>query len=456
MEIETFLQERMRANEVPAMSYALVHRNRVVRTGGWGVDGWGRPMTPRTPMGFGSVAKPVTATAILRLVDAERVSLDEPVVHYLPWFRLADQEHAKRITIRHLLQQTSGISPRDGYARSDLDDNSPGGLRRWVADLASAVPTAPPGKAHQYSPANAVILGAVAEEVTGLSFADFLRQELFTPLDMADGIADAHDAERMPPGHEYYFGSVRRAPRTFDTSGVPYGYSAGSVTDLAHLAMLLTNSGRYRARQVLSENVLAELWRPGPKAAGGHYGLGWRVGTLDTVDTRIVWHAGAVTGYHTIVLTAPDTGWAVAVQQNAWSVFRESSLNAAGFGALTLALGGEPRTPPAQSAAVPLLGLGAVVAALLAGVLRVGYRIVRWRRPARRWLALLASGGGAVLGPGAAAAAGWLLPHSFDLDLRHILRFLPDVGQLAVAIVALGLLLGAGATVLLVRTLSRE
>ncbi|HET9138383.1 serine hydrolase domain-containing protein, partial [Actinophytocola sp.] len=286
--------------------------------------------------------------------------------------------------------------------------------------------------------------------------AEFLRRELLAPLDMADSIADLPAAQRMPPGHEYYFGRVRRAPRTFDTSGLPYGYLAGSVTDLAHLAILHTDAGRYHGEQVLSEDAVAGLHRPGPPAAGGHYGPGWRIGTLGPVGARIVWHAGAITGYHTIMIAAPDAGWAVAVQQNAWSPLRDGSLNAAGFGVLTLALGGTPDPPPPASATTPLLGLGAVILILTAGLILTARRLVRRASNTHRtWPVLLGAGTAAAAGLLCATGAGLWLPHTVDLDLRHILRFLPDIGHLTITVIILGLALTATATALLVQTLLR-
>lgn len=437
--LQAFLVERMRTNGAPGLSYALVRGDEVVASGGWGTDGFGRPMTARTPVGFGSVSKPVTATAVLRLVDAGAVGLDDPVVDHLPWFQLADQRSAARITVRHLLEQTSGISPADGYARSDLDDNAPGAIRRWVADLAGVTPTAAPGERHQYSPANATILAAMTEEVTELSFADVVRREVFTPLDMADGVAAARDAERLPPGHEYYFGTVRPAERTFDTSGLAYGYLAGSATDLAHLALPLVDDGRFGGARFLAEDTVTDLRRGGPAAAGGRYSLGWRTGTLSTVDTPIVWHAGAVTGYHSIVITAPEAGWAIAVQQNIWSPLHDEELNAAAFGALTVALGGDPDAPPGSSTeTVALAGLGALVLALagaLAWTVRRLFRRSSGRRFDRR--TVLAAAGGIGLGT-LAAVAGWWLPSVFDLQLRHVVRFMPDIGQLTLAVLVLG------------------
>ena len=434
--VEEFLVERMAAVEAPGLSYALANRDRIVSSGAWGTDGLDRPMTTHTPVGFGSVAKPVTAVAVMRLVDAGVVGLDDQVTEHLPWFRLADQEQAERITVRHLLEQTSGLAPDDGYARSDLGDNEPGALRRWVESLADVVPNAEPGERHQYNPANAQILGAMVEEVSGLTFAEFLDREVFRPLDMADAVADASTAaEELPPGHEYYFGGVRVSDAEFDTSGVPYGYLAGSVTDLAHLATLHTNLGRFHGRQVLSEQAVRDIRRGGPPAADGHYGLGWRVGTLDTVGTRIVWHAGASPGYHSILITAPDTGWAVAVQQNVWSPLADEQLNAAAFGALTIALGGNPDPPAGSSPGMLLLvGMGALALLLAAGLGSTVRRAVR-RRPRRPWPGALGWG---ALGAVAAFGVGLWLPASVGLTLRHVLLFMPDIGQLSVAVVVLG------------------
>ncbi|MCT2586940.1 serine hydrolase domain-containing protein [Actinophytocola gossypii] len=453
-DVTEFLADRMAAVEAPGMSYALVNRDRIVSSGAWGTDGHGRPMTTHTPVGFGSVAKPVTAVAVMRLVDAGTVGLDDPVFEHLPWFRLADRGHAERITVRHLLEQTSGLAPADGYARSDIGDNEPGALRRWVESLAETGPNAAPGERHQYNPANAQILGAMVEEVSGLTFAEFLHREVLGPLDMADAVADAATAAaKLPPGHEFYFGGVRVGDAEFDTSGVPYGYLAGSVTDLAHLAMLHTNDGRFGGREVLSERAVRDLRGPGPRAGNGHYGLSWRVDTLRTVDTTIVWHAGASPGYHTVLVTAPDTGWAVAVQQNVWSPLADPQLNAAALGALTIALGGTPDPPPGSSTSTLLLaGMGALVLVLAAGL---GWTARRaFRRCSRRpWLGAVGWGG---LGAIAALGVGVWLPGAVDLTLRHILLFLPDVGQLAVAAVVLGSALVLARLVLLPFELRRR
>jgi CubicO group peptidase (beta-lactamase class C family) len=440
-DLDGFLHARMADTGAPGLSYAVVEGDRVTRSGAWGTDGAGRPMTTRTPVGFGSVSKSVTALATARLVDAGAVRLDDPVVAHLPWFRLDGP--ADRITVRHLLEQTSGIPAADGYALADRDDNAPGGIRRWVGELSAVAPSAVPGERHQYGPANAMVLAAMIEEVTGLSYADYLARQVFHPLGMSGGIATEAAARRMPPGHEFYFGAVRGAPWTFDTSGVPYGYAAGSVLDLARLATPFTDPDG----DVIAADTVAELQRGGPRVGSGRYGLGWRVSTLE--GERIVWHAGAVTGYHSIVIAAPDRGIAVAVQQNVYSPLHDEALNSAGFGAMTLLLGGTPSPVPGTSADLwAVAALGATALGLGVATVFAVRRVLRPRRG--RWTPV----GWTLLGASVAVGVS-LLPGAFDLELRQLLRFLPDVGQLSVVVMVLGGVLAAAGLAAFVRGMRR-
>jgi hypothetical protein len=168
-----------------------------------------------------------------------------------------------------------------------------------------------------------------------------------------------------------------------------------------------------------------------------------------------VWHAGAVAGYHTVVVAAPDQGWAVVVQQNLYSPLHDAVLNSAAFGALTITLGGIPDPAPTDGGyAWILAGLGSIALALGAGVVwTVGQ--IRRPRPFRR-RALLGAGVWTAAGLIASSAVGLWLPGAFELRLRHVLRFMPDVGHLMVAVVLLGLALALSRLVLLTVQLRRR
>ena len=126
--IDAYVQAEMQAARVPGLALGIVHGDQIVHLQGFGIaDPSGRPVTPQTPFIIGSTTKSMTAVAMMQLVEAGKVELDAPVQRYLPWFRVADAEASARITIRHLLNHTSGLptTPNGEFVTSA--DTSDGG-----------------------------------------------------------------------------------------------------------------------------------------------------------------------------------------------------------------------------------------------------------------------------------------------------------------------------------------
>ncbi|MBM2615767.1 beta-lactamase family protein [Actinoplanes sp. LDG1-06] len=403
-DIDGYLREQRAELRIPGLAYAVVDRDRVVRQGAWGVDA-------RTPFLIGSVSKPVTATAVMRLVDAGRVGLDDPVRQHVPWFRLADERAAARITVRQLLTHTSGL--QQWASRTDRFDNSPDGLARSVRDLASVEPAGQPGRAHVYSDANYMVLGALVETVSGQSFAEFLRREVFLPLGM--NTATASSPVGLPAGHRYWFGQPRRFDPGYDTSGAPYGYIAAGLGDMARFAQAHLDD-RYAPMHT-------------GQADGGRYGLGWRVTELD--GHRIVWHAGATPGYFAHVVLVPGADRAVVVLADSYSLARDGALAALGFDIARMTLGGTPQpagSDPVFGIALLVLSVAAVL--LVAGLIRPARR--------RRWqittaLATLLVAAFAVLG----------LPALLGGDIRQAMLWTPDLAWTALVVAALAVAVAA-------------
>ena len=116
------------------------------------VNAQGQLVTAKTPFMIGSNSKSFTALAIMELADAGTVELDAPVQRYMPDFQLADPAASARITVRQLLNQTSGIpATAAGDMLLEFQDAS---LRQGLAELSNAHIHAPPGTAYQYANAN--------------------------------------------------------------------------------------------------------------------------------------------------------------------------------------------------------------------------------------------------------------------------------------------------------------
>ena len=113
--IDSYIEAQMKDIGLPGMSIGIIQGDQIVYVKGYGIaDPSGRAVTPQTPFWPASLAKPVTALAVMQLVEAGKVELDAPVQRYLPYFRLADEQASATITVRHLLNQSSGISPAAG------------------------------------------------------------------------------------------------------------------------------------------------------------------------------------------------------------------------------------------------------------------------------------------------------------------------------------------------------
>jgi CubicO group peptidase (beta-lactamase class C family) len=108
--VDKYISTKMKELGIPGAALVIVEGDQIVHLKAFGVaDASGRPVTPQSPFFTGSTGKSFTALAIMQLVEAGKIKLDKPVQMYLPWFRVADADASKTITVRQLLNMNSGI-----------------------------------------------------------------------------------------------------------------------------------------------------------------------------------------------------------------------------------------------------------------------------------------------------------------------------------------------------------
>src|SRR2546425_5337859 len=114
-QIDSYIQAQLVESRMPGLALGIVHGDQIVHLQGFGkADDSGRAVTPQTPFFIGSNSKSFTALAVMQLVEAGKMRLDARVYEYLPWFRVADRSASAVITVRQLLNQTSGLSTYAG------------------------------------------------------------------------------------------------------------------------------------------------------------------------------------------------------------------------------------------------------------------------------------------------------------------------------------------------------
>ena len=241
-----------------------------------------RPFETDTICWIASLTKPITATAVMKLVEQGKLDLDEPVETYLPQFsNLATSDGTKAsITIRQLMSHSSGIPAsvplRESYFFS----------QRWFAtklpDVVDAIAKRPldfaPGSKTNYSNAAPYVLGRVVEVSSGQAFPTFLQREIFDPLSMKDtGFAIAID--KIPRTAVVYRreGSdlavyCRYDPTWQVSMTMPDGGLFSTPQDIARFANMFLNGGQGVLRQDSIDTMLTRQ-SPGNETFG--YGLGW-------------------------------------------------------------------------------------------------------------------------------------------------------------------------------------
>ncbi|MFD3686435.1 serine hydrolase domain-containing protein [Nocardiopsis sp. NPDC058631] len=433
--IDAYVQRRMQETGTPGLSYAVVGPDGPLHRAAWGTDGDGAPVTPATPFLWGSVAKPVAATAVLALAEDGELGLDDPVVDHLPRFGFGG-EHARETTVRHLLAQTSGLPPSATPAVSDCrGEDCPRPADRLGA-LDRIDPLAPPGEEYAYTSANYLVLAAVVESVTGTSFADHLRGAVLEPAGAGGSVTDPASARdrALPPGHLPLWGVTAPVATGLDPHGAAYGYLGGDLDDLAALASLYLREGG----DVLSADSFALMSREQTTngGAGTGYGLGWRVGGLDAPLDGAVWHSGAAPGYSAMLLLLPEDGLALVMQQNNHGLLHDAASMDVLFGASAM-LAGAPEPGDAPSRAVYLLAVAVTTGLAVWLLAAVVAATAALRRPRA----------GAVAPPPAATAFRvvlGLLPVAAGAALLSVtgvdgaLAWLPDIALSLAAAAAAG------------------
>ena len=213
-------QYAMQYGGAVSVQYALWENGEVTLQGHDGVYSKteNRALTDDDLYGIGSISKTYTAAAMMKLVEQGKVDLDEPVTAYLPDFTMADPRYTQ-ITVRMLLNHSSGLMGStygNGFLFDDADTQAHDTL---LADLATQTLKADPGAFSVYCNDGFTLAEIVIERVSGMSFTDFIHQEITGPLGMAHTKTMQDDFDRSSIVRTYNpYAPIRRHRPTQSTS----------------------------------------------------------------------------------------------------------------------------------------------------------------------------------------------------------------------------------------------
>ncbi|HEU5097917.1 MAG TPA: serine hydrolase domain-containing protein [Roseiflexaceae bacterium] len=382
--IDRYVEQELQATRLPGLALGIVQGDQIVHLRGFGVaDSKGRPVTPQTPFILASVSKSFTALAIMQLVEAGKVELDAPVQRYLPWFRVADAQASAQITVRHLLNQTSGLSTLTGNTYGLHKDLSDGALEQEARALRTVELANPVGEIQQYCNMNYSILGLIVQVVSGEPYERYVREHILNPLEMGESFASPSEAEQhgLATGYQFWFGQPVPSELSYNRAVVPAGYISSSAEDMVHYLIANLNGGRYGAAELLSPAGIAEMHGT---AGGKSYAMGWHGEEINSVP--VVMHAGDIDGFYASMILVPEGEWGIVLLINGLN-YLQPRIQGIDDGVMSMLVGRQP--PPVSNYDVQVLmllvaALGACILQIL-GIARSIALLRRWRvQPVRR------------------------------------------------------------------------
>ena len=316
--------------DVPGMSVAIVKDGRVVLLKGYGVRERGKPepVDEHTRFAIASNSKAFTAAALAVLVDQKRLSWDDPVRKWLPWFELRDPIASAEIRVRDLVSHRAGLGTLSGDL---LWYGTPWSREEVLRRVRFLEPRFPFRTQYGYSNVMFIAAGEVVASASGQSWDEFVASQFFGPLGMADTVTSV---KALPPGGNTAtpHGPVGTGARTYAWySGDAAAAAAGVISsahDMARWLMLQLGRGTLDGRTYFSEPQSRAMWTPivsftisreaearSPTTHFRGYGMGWNL--RDYHGRLIASHGGAYDGMYSAVSLVPEERLGVVVLTNA-------------------------------------------------------------------------------------------------------------------------------------------
>ncbi len=300
--------------QAPALSVAVAGAGEAIWSESFGIADidHNTPATADTVYRMASITKPITATAVMQLVEQEKISLDAPVQKYVSDF----PQKSGAITVRHLLAHLSGIRDFDD-AEGRNQTHYPYGsvpLTTFLDRFQDSPLLHEPGSKFRYSTHGYNLLGCVIEQVSGTDYASYIRTHILAPAGMTRTFVDDVHADIAHRAKGYVLDEENERWRdadVVDTSDhLPGGGLCATVEDVARFGVSLL------AGRLLRPETLTQIFTPQRTKTGQNtrFGLGWFVWQRNG-ETHVA-HGGKHYGTSTMLLMKPQSGVVVALMTN--------------------------------------------------------------------------------------------------------------------------------------------
>lgn len=286
--INDYLKISLRNANIPGASIVIVDKENVLYQ-----NTYGNCKNIDDLFIIGSLSKSFTAMAIMQLVEGNKIELDSPISDYLP-----DAIDGDDITVRQLLNQTSGISTYAGQDNYEVTSSQ---------------------GTHVYASANYGLLGQIIENATGCSYGEYINNNIFAPVGMSHSYTSMVETNdnRLIDGYRNYFGLTVKEQVSYPDANstgwvsIPAGYLISNATDMGKYLQLYLNGGN----DIISQDSINTMFYDNVEISeNSYYGMGWALNA--NYSEPILAHSGLVENYMTYMYLLPKSEIGIIIMAN--------------------------------------------------------------------------------------------------------------------------------------------
>jgi len=324
--LDTYVQRALTDWKIPGTAICIVKDGKAVIMKGYGVKeiGSNDKVDENTVLMIGSNTKAFTATALAMLDARKKMSLDDKVQKWLTDFGLFDPWVAKETTVRDLLCHRLGFETFQGdfmYFDSDLS------LEEVRQRFGKVKPLYSFRSRWGYTNAAFMVAGQIIPKVTGRTWAQFVHDSIFVPLEMNSSLVFSKDiatVSNKASAHTVVDGEIKKVAYGRLENMAPAGAISSSVNDLSHWVTMQLDNGKYQNKQIIPSLAISQTRTPASILGNGGalfnkahfelYGLGWFLQEYN--GRKIIYHTGGVNGFVTSITLIPEEKLGIIILTN--------------------------------------------------------------------------------------------------------------------------------------------
>ena len=331
--IEVWLDTQKDFEKLPGISAALIEDQEVLWSGAFGLANVEKnvKMKSSTICGICSISKLFTSIAIMKLYDEGKLRLDDCIEDLLPWYDLEQKfPDSGPITVRSLLTHSSGL-PREANFPYWTGPDFPFPTSDQVNEELSEQETLYPASTwFQYSNLGMTLLGEIIEEISGISYDEYIRQNILIPLGLTDTRTELPEAlygSQLAIGYSAINRNAEREKvNLFHANGIkPAAGLSSNVLDLGKFASWQFQLMDTTTAEILKPSTLKYMYNvhwadPDVHWSEPYWKMNWGLGFMvfeSQDNSKLVGHGGDCPGYRSFLILNPESKIAVAVMINA-------------------------------------------------------------------------------------------------------------------------------------------